>query len=115
MPRRFLKTIATVALCLLSLSLLHAQTTQAQDRVWSAMIFATNTDAGKPVPPELANFRGQLEDIFGYKVFEVIDSHTELMDDPTERWLLPSKHFSLSVAATPAGKSLYDVKLSLFH
>ena len=87
----------------------------AEDHVWSALIFATNAEPAKTLPVELTGFKAKLEDIFGYRQFEVIDSHTELMDDPSERWLLPSKHFSLRVAAWPIAKSLYDVKLELFH
>lgn len=69
------------------------------DKIWSAVILATNPPAPKDAPPELVEFAPRLKRVFGYTQFEVIGSAAEKIDDKSESWLVPSRNFWLSVKA----------------
>lgn len=87
----------------------------ADPAVWSALVLATNEEQPEATPPELQKFKQKLENVFGYNQFELIGQHTEIMDDPRERWFIPSKNFSLRAAAKAAPKGAYTMKLELFE
>lgn len=87
----------------------------AGEKVWSGLILATNEDNPTEAPPEIAKFKAKLENVFGYNQLELIGSHTELMDDPDEQWLIPSKDFCLRVMSKTKGKSGYTLKLRLYQ
>jgi len=72
------------------------------DNIWSAVIVATSVAAPKDPPAELREFAPRLKRIFGYNQFELVGSATELIDELTENWLVPSPLFSLSVRARRA-------------
>jgi hypothetical protein len=72
------------------------------DRIWSAVIVATNPEKSekpKETPVELQAFAPKLRSIFGYTQFELAGSATEVIDELTENWLLPSTIFPLKVTA----------------
>ena len=69
------------------------------DKIWSAVILATNPAAPKAAPPELVEFAPRLQRIFGYTQFEVIGATTEKIGDKSESWLVPSRNFWLQVKA----------------
>ena len=69
------------------------------DRIWSAVIVATNPDTPKEPPAELREFSAKLKRMFGYTQFELAGSATEEIDELTENWLVPSPIFPLSVTA----------------
>jgi hypothetical protein len=71
------------------------------DKIWSAVIVATNVEKPKEAPTELREFVPRLKKIFGYNQFELAGSATEEIDELTENWLLPSPVFPLSVTARP--------------
>lgn len=71
----------------------------ATDKIWSAVILATNPESPKAAPPELAEFAPRLKRIFGYTQFEVIGATTETIGDKSESWLVPSRNFWLQMKA----------------
>lgn len=83
--------------------------------IWSALVCATNEEHPKEAPPELRKFESKLKNVFGYNQFELVGQHTERMDDPAERWLIPSKDFSLHVTSQTAAGNGYVLKLEMFQ
>lgn len=103
---------------LLAMALTAASADQDEDgkwSVWSALVLATNEEKPLPPPGELASFQTKLKNIFGYNQFEIIGQHTELMDAPDERWLIPSKNFCLSVKSKQKADTCYLSHLELFQ
>ena len=88
---------------------------QGADYVFSALVLATNSEIPSQPAPELAPLVPKLKSIFGYNHFELVGSHTELMDDPNEHWLVPSKMFSLSIKSKREKKPSYLLNLQLFQ
>ncbi len=88
---------------------------RADDAIWSALVLATNETKPMPPPAELQKFSGRMRNVFGYNQFEIIGSHTELMDDRTECWLVPSKSFSLRVKAKEGERDERTLSLQLFQ
>ncbi len=98
---------------LLLLSLLVS----ADDKVWSAVVLASNPEKGvqaKQPPPELAAFAEKLTKVFGYGQFEILGSATKLMDDQNERWLVPSQNFWVGATARKEGAG-YHLNLEFYH
>jgi hypothetical protein len=72
------------------------------DKIWSAVIVATNVSSPKEPPAELHEFAARLKKVFGYNQFEIAGSATEIIDELTENWLVPSPAFPLRVTARHA-------------
>ena len=87
----------------------------ASDAIWSGVVLATNVE--KPAAPasELAPIQDKLKSIFGYNQFEMVGRHVELMDEPCERWLIPSNIFCLRVNSKIGKDKTYLLKLQLFQ
>ncbi len=90
-----------------------------QDKIWSALVFASNESNPKEAPAELREFAPKLKRIFGYNQFELKGSTAKPIDADGESWLVPSNNFWLSVRARRAlskearGGYLLDVHLYL--
>jgi hypothetical protein len=66
-------------------------------RIWSGVVLATvRAHPGEP-PEALRRYATKLKNIFGYNQYELIGESSTRMDGPNERWLVPTKDFSLSV------------------
>jgi hypothetical protein len=91
----------------------------ATDRIWSALVLATNAPTPKEPPPELREFAPRLKRIFGYNQFELAGSVLEVIDEQTESWLVPSQLFSLSIKArrstSKEARGGYLLNLQLFQ
>ena len=62
----------------------------AEDKVWSAVVLASNAKKGEQpkVPPtEIGPYVPKLGKFFGYNQFEILGSATKVMDGQVERWL----------------------------
>lgn len=92
-----------------------------RDKVWSALVFATNASEPKAPPAELREFAPRLRRIFGYNQFELAGSAAKPIDDDGESWLVPSNNFWLGVRARRAvskearGGYLLNVQLYQDH
>jgi hypothetical protein len=97
--------------------LLLAAFASAEDKVWSAVVLATNPARGierKAPPAEIAPYAAKLTKVFGYEEFQILGSATKVMDDRNERWLVPSQNFWVGAVAkkdTPG----YHLNLEFFH
>jgi hypothetical protein len=85
-------------------------------RIWSGVVLATNGTHPGQAPERLRKYAGKLKNIFGYNQYELIGESSAKMDDPNERWLAPSKDFSLSVQNhSEAGARHPPTKITLFQ
>lgn len=98
-----------------ALLFLRASAPAADPTVWSALLLGTWEDHPKEPPAELRKFNTKLENVFGYNQFELIGQHAEVMDDPRERWLIPSRNFCLSVQTKTGARTGYLLKMELFE
>lgn len=89
------------------------------NKIWSALVVATNVATPKEAPPELRAFAPRLKRVFGYNQFELINSATTEVDERTESRLLPSEDFWLGFKARRAvskeARGGYLLSLQLFH
>ena len=102
---------------LLASLLLLTALASADDKVWSAVVLASNPDKGKAAkqpPAEIAPFAAKLTKVFGYSQFEILGSATKSMDAQNERWLVPSQNFWVGATARNEGGS-YHLNLEFFH
>jgi len=83
--------------------------------IWSGLVLATNNPKPAQAPTPLRQFAGKLKNIFGYNQFELVGENSEIMDDPYERWLTPSKDFCLSVKTHNEPAQHYPTKVVLFQ
>jgi len=89
---------------------------RAMDSIWSGIVLATNVPQTKvETSPEVARLHNELKNLFGYSQFRLIREHTELMDSPVERWLLPGKSFSLRVSSAKKVEMGYRLHLQIFE
>jgi len=121
-PRRGPKLLLAggpTATLLLALCLLFnaAPGARADDRIWSAIVLASESEKPKPPPAELQRLAPKIERFFGYKQLELIGSATKEIDEEFERWLVPSQHFWLCVKSkrVPGADRTYLLNISLVH
>jgi len=86
---------------------------EAKASIWSGLVLATNEAHPAEIPSELKQYSSQLKNIFGYNQYELMGQHVELMDSPTEHWLVPSKDFSLHVESKKATNPGFHYRLKL--
>jgi hypothetical protein len=86
-------------------------------RIWSGVVLATNGAHPGEAPERLRRYAGKLKNIFGYNQYELIGESSARMDEPYERWLVPSKDFSLSVRSQNEAGSRHSASsnISLFQ
>jgi hypothetical protein len=110
MRYRFLALAASLLLIGLSLS-----TAQAEEKVWSGLVVATNSKHPAAPPVPMHRLRGTLQHTFGYNQFEIIGQSQKTLRSGEENWLASSKHFSLHVDSRGAIHDGYRLKLVLYQ
>jgi hypothetical protein len=75
---------------------------RADDKVWSAVLFATNVSSPKAPPDELKPIAARLKRVFGYNQFEIVGTDQADLADGVERQLKPTKVFWLNLKARHA-------------
>ncbi|MEI8109096.1 MAG: hypothetical protein WCI46_14880 [Verrucomicrobiota bacterium] len=92
---------------------------ESGDRIWTAVVLATNPAVAKEAPVELREWVPRLARIFGYRQWELIGSVTEKVDVKGESWPVPSQNFWLRVKARVADEKVsrggYWMSLELFQ
>lgn len=102
---------------LLAVLLATVSASHAGDKIWSAVILASDAKRGdqpKPPPPELAPFAARLAKVFTYQQFEILGSATKELDGQKERWLVPTQNFWFGATARRRGTG-YHLNLEFFH
>jgi hypothetical protein len=92
-----------------------APSAKAEDRIWTALVLASNVDAPKNPPVELMPIASKVRRVFGYNQVELLGTADKTIDDEVERWLVPSPHFWLCAKAKKAGADAYQMKLSIYQ
>ncbi len=89
------------------------------NKIWSALVLATNDSNLKAAPAELREFAPRLKRVFGYNQFELIGSATNEIGDRAESWLVPSESFWFGLKARRAvskeARGGYLLSLQLFQ
>ena len=92
---------------------------QAEDKIWTAVVLATNAASPKETPKELRDSLPKLKRIFGYNQFEVIGSASDKIEDGSELRLMPTQSFWLQAKARRAtskeARGGYLLSLQLFN
>jgi hypothetical protein len=89
----------------------------ADDKVWCAVILASDPPKGeepKDPPAEIAAYAKKMVKVFGCEQFEMIGSATKVMDNQSERWLVPTQNFWVGAHATRLADG-YQLRLEFYH
>jgi hypothetical protein len=92
-----------------------APTGQAQERLWAALVLATQAEHPSNPPAELAHVIGKVEKVFGYNQVEILGTSSKRLEEQGEHWLVPSQHFWLCVKAKRAPENKYNLQISMIH
>lgn len=99
--------------------LLLATSVEAGDKIWSAVLLATNVAKPKPAPAELKPVAARLQRVFGYNQFEIVGSAAAAVTDDTNLSLTPTKTFWLNLqarrASSPDARGGYLLNLLLYQ
>src|SRR6478735_6058059 len=91
-PRRLLY-VSLWCTALAMVLLVSGHEARGDDRIWSALVFASNSDTPKKPSSDMARFSGTVQRIFGYNQIELVGSATKTIDEECERWLVPTQNF----------------------
>jgi hypothetical protein len=83
--------------------------------LWSGLIYATNPSHPAPAPGRLARYVEKLRRIFGYSQYDLVGESSNKIDGPTERWLMPSQDFYMSVKPENGPGGHYPARVTLFQ
>ncbi len=91
----------------------------AADKIWSAVLLATNVANPKPAPTELKPVAARLQRVFGYNQFEIVGRASADLTDDAKLSLTPTKTFWLDLkarrASSPDARGGYLLNLLLFQ
>ena len=103
----------------LLLALALAASARAEDKIWTAVVLATNAASPKEAPAELRDSLPKLKRVFGYNQFEIIGSAADKITDGSELKLAPTKSFWIQAKARRAtskeARGGYLLSLQLFQ
>ena len=86
----------------IALALALAASVRAEDKIWTAVVLATNAPSPKETPKELRAYEPKLKRIFGYNQFEIVGSAKDKIEDQTDLRLMPTQSFWLQAKARRA-------------
>ncbi len=96
-----------------------AASARAEDKIWTAVVLATNAASPKETPKELRASLPKLKRVFGYNQFEVIGSATDKIEDKSELKLMPTQSFWMQAKArrstSKEARGGYLLSLQLFN
>ncbi len=88
---------------------------KSSDRIWAAVILASNNDKASPPPAELNCLTKSVQKYFGYKQVELVGTAAKAIGDSTEHWLVPSQEFWVNVKSVREPKGTYLLNIQIFH
>ena len=74
----------------------------AGDKIWTAVVLATNATSPKETPKELRECLPKLKRVFGYNQFEIVGSASDKIEDGAELRLTPTQSFWIQAKARRA-------------
>ncbi len=107
---------AAVILAFLLL-LLAGRGEAAGDRIWSAIVLATNDRPPAPVPRGLDDFLPVVKKVFGYNSLYLLGEKKQKRDLVWggEEWLVPTKEFFLRVQCLSREETYYNLRVELYR
>lgn len=94
-------------------------TANAGDKIWSAVLLASNSPNPKAAPAELKPVAARLQRVFGYNQFEIVGRATGDLSDDAKLSLTPTKTFWLNLqarrASSPDARGGYLLNLLLYQ
>ena len=91
----------------------------AEDKIWTAVVLATNASSPKETPKELRDCLPKLKRVFGYNQFEIVGSASDKIEDGAELRLTPTQSFWIQAKARRAtskeARGGYLLSLQLFN
>lgn len=103
------KGLLPVLLCAASLAC-----ATASDRVWGALLCATNK-VSPEVPESLACCMPAIQETFGYNSVRILGEKRARIQPGTTDWLIPSKEFFLKLNFQDRKETAYPVQVELYH
>lgn len=100
-----------VAALLLSSLATHA----AGDRIWTALVLATNETPPKSAPRQLTDFQKPVQEIFGYNTLYLLGEKKRDIIEGRETWLIPRKNLYLHVRCLDKKSQHYLLQLELYQ
>ena len=92
---------------------------RADDKIWTAVVLATNAESPKEPPAELRTSLPKLKRIFGYNQFEIVGSASDKIADGSDLKLTPTKSLWIQARARRAtskeARGGYLLSLQLFQ
>ena len=85
------------------------------DRIWSALVLATNENPARPVPEKLEDFAPTIRKVFGYNSLYLLGEKKRDLYSGGEEWLVPSREFFFKVQVLAREASAYKVRLELYR
>lgn len=86
----------------------------AADRVWTALVLATNETPAKETPESLEPFADSLREVFGYNSFYVLGEKSKRLCKDTDEWIVPSSDFFLHLVCREQDTASYIVEIDLY-
>ena len=103
----------------MALAAVLAAAARGEDKIWTAVVLASNVASPKEPAKELRNSLPKLKRVFGYNQFEVIGSATDKIADKSELKLTPTQTFWMQVRArsttSKEARGGYLLSLQLFN
>jgi hypothetical protein len=96
-----------------ALFLLPAQA-RAGEKIWGALLVATNEETAPPVPARLDAFSQRLSSVFGYSRFRLVGESTHEVDNDPESWFIIGDDFLARSTVVPTEKGAYQLGLEIY-
>ena len=107
-----MRLLAAACLCLV----LGTLDTRADgDRIWSALVLATDENPPLPVPEKLADFAPTIRKVFGYNSLYLLGDKKRGLAASGEEWLVPSREFFFKVEVLAQKTSYYELRIELYR
>jgi hypothetical protein len=92
-----------------------AATAKSSQRIFTALILATNGKQTLATPDELTDYADRMRHVFGYRNFKLLGQSMKTMDDSADnRWLIPGKDFSVRLTSRKKMEDAYLLELELY-
>ncbi|HEY5894266.1 MAG TPA: hypothetical protein VIT91_13660 [Chthoniobacterales bacterium] len=86
----------------------------ASEKIWGALIVATNEETPTPIPARLDPFSQRLSSVFGYSHFRLLGESTREVDSDVEGWLILGDDFLARSIVVPTEKGAYQLGLEIY-
>ena len=95
--------------------LLPALPVRAAEKLWGALIFASNVEKPAEPPSELTPYLGKLSKIFGYNQFSIVAEESEKIGRADREWELNSKFITVKVEPLSVDAGTYELALTMLR